>query len=327
MQKKVFVTLLAALLVSNMSSAQSAILDASSTTESNTVHQVPGYFVQKIGNNKVTALFDGEIGLPRTDLLRISAKKADKIFSENFLPVNEKNQILTSFNAFLVQTPTQNILMDTGTSQCFGSALGKVSENLKLAGVTPEAIDTILITHAHPDHLCGITLDGKKVYPNATVYLSKADVDYWTSAINETKADAFFKPIYKMIREALKPYQDTGKLVAFTPDSFNVPNVKLINTNGHTVGHYSYLINADQGQFFLSLGDVIHYESVQLPEPDAVYRPDTDSDQAAKVRKQVLQQAYKNKWWIGGAHIPFPGIGHIAKNPQGYYWVPTQYQP
>ncbi|MFH3579393.1 MBL fold metallo-hydrolase, partial [Acinetobacter baumannii] len=86
----------------------------------------------------------------------------------------------------------------------------------------------ILITHAHPDHLCGITFDGKMVYPNAKVYLAKEDVDFWTSSANEAKATDFFKPIFKMTRDALQPYQKAGQLVAFTKSSFNVPNVQLI---------------------------------------------------------------------------------------------------
>jgi len=125
------------------------------------VQQVEGYFLQPVGNLKVTALFDGELGLPRSDLLGISTEKANQLFKENFVPVDEHNYIVTDFSAYLVQTPTQNILIDVGTAKCFGPSLGYVPENLKKAGVQPEQIDTILITHAHPDHLCGITLDGQ----------------------------------------------------------------------------------------------------------------------------------------------------------------------
>ncbi|HBU87948.1 MAG TPA: MBL fold metallo-hydrolase, partial [Acinetobacter sp.] len=198
------------------------------------VHQVDGYFLQPVGNLKVTALFDGELGLPRSDLLGISTEKANRLFAENFVPIDEHNQIVTDFSAYLVQTPTQNILIDAGTAKCFGPTLGHVRENLKKAGVQPEQIDTILITHAHPDHLCGITLDGKMAYPNAKVYLAKEDVDFWTSPANEAKATNFFKPIFKMTRDALQPYQKAGQLVAFTKTSFNVPNVQLIVTHGHT---------------------------------------------------------------------------------------------
>lgn len=78
------------------------------------VHQVDGYFLQQVGNLKVTALFDGELGLPRSDLLGISAEKANRLFAENFVPIDEHNQIVTDFSAYLVQTPTQNILLMQG---------------------------------------------------------------------------------------------------------------------------------------------------------------------------------------------------------------------
>lgn len=291
------------------------------------VQQVDGYFLQPVGNLKVTALFDGELGLPRSDLLGISTEKANQLFAENFVPVNEHNQVVTDFSAYLVQTPTQNILIDAGTAKCFGPSLGHVPENLKKAGVQPEQIDTILITHAHPDHLCGITLDGKMVYPNAKVYLAKADVDYWTSAKNEVKATDFFKPLFKMTRDALKPYQQTGQLIAFTKGSFKVPNVELISTHGHTEGHSSYLVDGLNGQKFLGLGDVVHYAAVQFPYPEASYKPDTHSRRAIAVRKSIFKRASQNQWWIGAAHVAFPGIGHIVKNSKGYQWIPTQYRP
>lgn len=291
------------------------------------VHQVDGYFLQPVGNLKVTALFDGELGLPRSDLLGISAEKSNLLFAENFVPVDEHNQIVTDFSAYLVQTPTQNILIDAGTAKCFGPTLGHVRENLKKAGVQPEQIDTILITHAHPDHLCGITLDGKMAYPNAKVYLAKEDVDFWTSPANEAKATNFFKPIFKMTRDALQPYQKAGQLVAFTKTSFNVPNVQLIVTHGHTEGHSSYLVDGQNGQKFLGLGDVVHYGAVQFPYPDASYKPDTHSNQAIAVRKNIFEQAYKNQWWVGAAHVAFPGIGHIGKGSKGYLWIPAQYRP
>lgn len=297
---------------------------AESTTP---VQQVAGYYVQSVGNLKVTALFDGELGLPRSDLLRISPEKAGQLFAENFVPTDEHNHIVTDFSAYLVQTPTQNILVDAGTAKCFGPTLGHVPENLKRAGVQPEQIDTILITHAHPDHLCGISLDGKMLYPNAKVYLAKEDVDYWTSSTNEAKASDFFKPLFKMTRDALKPYQDAGHLVAFTKSSFHVPNVQLLTTHGHSDGHSSYLFDGQNGQKFLGLGDVVHYAAVQFPYPDAVYKPDLDADQATAVRKNIFELASQNKWWIGAAHIAFPGIGHIGKKIQGYAWIPAQYRP
>lgn len=300
---------------------------ASAEVKIQQMQQVAGYFLQPIGNLKVTALFDGELGLPRHDLLGISSAKADQLFADNFVPVDEHNQIVTDFSAYLVQTPTQNILIDAGTAKCFGPSLGHVPENLEKAGLQPEQIDTILITHAHPDHLCGITQDGKMRYPHAKVYLAKEDVDYWTSAKNEAKADDFFKPLFKMTRDALKPYQQAGQLVAFSKTSFHVPNVELITTHGHTEGHSSYLIDGKNGQKFLGLGDVVHYAAVQFPYPEASYKPDTDFKRAIAVRKNIFEQAYQNQWWIGAAHVAFPGIGHIGKNAQGYHWIPVQYRP
>lgn len=316
------VKLLKPILIALMFSAGAAHAESSPQ-----VKQVVGYFLQPVGNLKVTALFDGELGLPRSDLLGISSAKANQLFEENFVPVDEHNQVVTDFSAYLVQTPTQNILVDAGTAKCFGPSLGHVPENLKKAGLQPEQIDTILITHAHPDHLCGITLDGKMVYPNAKVYLAKADVDYWTSAQNEAKASDFFKPLFKMTRDALKPYQQTGQLIAFSKTSFDVPNVELISTQGHTEGHSSYLIDGKNGQKFLGLGDVVHYAAVQFPYPEASYKPDTDAKRAIAVRKNIFEQAYQNHWWIGAAHVAFPGIGHIGKNAQGYQWIPAQYRP
>ena len=126
--------------------------------------QVPGYYVQKIGTLRVTALFDGTVSLPLSDLHGISATQARALLRNAYVPETDKG-LQTSVTAYLIQNGTRLMLVDTGAQACFGPGLGQVLANLQRAGYRPEQVNDILITHAHPDHLCGILdAEGKRAY-------------------------------------------------------------------------------------------------------------------------------------------------------------------
>lgn len=166
---------------------------------------------------------------------------------------DSKSGIQTAVNAFLVNTGTHLVLVDAGTSQCFGPTLGAIKNNLRAAGYQPEQIDMILLTHLHPDHACGITDQGKAAFPNATVYASKADGDYWLSKEMASKAPKDAQPMFKMAQDAVAPYAEQGKLKLYSPGEQLLPGLEVIATPGHTPGHASYLFSSG-GQKLLLWG-------------------------------------------------------------------------
>jgi glyoxylase-like metal-dependent hydrolase (beta-lactamase superfamily II) len=193
--------------------------------------------------------------------------------------------------------------------------------------VDPAEVDEVLLTHAHPDHLCGVLdAQGKPAYPNATVWLSKADADYWLSPASEATAPKGVRFAFPLARNAVAPYQASGHLRTFSPGDALPGGAVAMDTHGHTPGHVSYRFDS-QGQSLLVWGDVLHFHAVQFAHPEAAFEADSDRKAAIASRRGLLQQATANGWWVAGAHLPFPGLGHVRGEGQAYAWVPAEYSP
>lgn len=150
--------------------------------------QVPGFYLQRIGSLRVAALFDGRVALTRQELTNVDPAEHDRLLAHAYVPEDE-NGVQTAVNAYLIQDGSHLSLVDTGTAQCMGPGLGQVLSHLRAAGYDPAQVDDVLLTHAHPDHLCGL-LDahGAPAFPNATVWLSDADAAYWLDPASEADA-------------------------------------------------------------------------------------------------------------------------------------------
>ncbi|MFT4198512.1 MAG: MBL fold metallo-hydrolase [Pseudoxanthomonas sp.] len=291
--------------------------------------QVPGYYRQVIGRLQVTALFDGVVPLARGELSGIDPAHKAALIEHAFVPEG-KDGLQTAVNAYLVDDGRHLTLVDTGTAHCFGPGLGRVPANLRASGYRPEQVDTVLITHAHPDHLCGL-LDpqGHAVYPRATVWLAQADADYWLDPRNETRAGTRkeFVPLFKMARTAVAPYRASGHLRLFKRGDAMPAGLRALDTHGHTPGHTSYLFDAGDGQRLLVWGDIVHYHAVQFAHPEASFEADADRAAAIAARRRLMAQAADGRWWLGGAHLPFPGLGHVRREGDAFAWVPAEFSP
>lgn len=293
-----------------------------------TNEQVPGVYKMQLGNAKVTALFDGVVYLKPAELKQIGQKLINQSVSERYVPATE-NGLQTAVNAFLIDTGDKQVLVDTGTTECFPGDLGHVLPNLNYAGYNPNDIDDVVLTHGHPDHICGLlTKSGAMAYPNAKVWINNQELQYWLSDANKQHIPKQYGFLFDLARKALKPYQDRQQVVAFTADSTLPVGLKAIATPGHTVGHSSFLFNGGSAKNSLLIwGDLVHYHTVQLKHPEATYEVDNDYAKSVQSRKMALQMAAQNHWWVAGAHMPFPGIGHISKDSSGYDWVPAEFSP
>ena len=176
--------------------------------------QVPGYYRHAIGDVEVTALYDGFVDLDTQLLKGMNATEVQRLMARMFIATQKGVQ--TAVNAYLVHLGDHLVLIDTGSSTCFGPTVGRVVENLKAGGYTPEAVDTVLLTHMHPDHQCGLlTADGQVAFPNATVWAAQEDIDHWLSEAVAAAQPESVRPFYKMARDAAAPYQAAGKLRGF----------------------------------------------------------------------------------------------------------------
>src|ERR1700736_5054749 len=281
--------------------------------------QQPGFYRLKVGDLEVTALFDGAAVF---DAHWLNGTKATMDGVVNAL--QEDPRLLdVSDEGFLVNTGKQRILVDAGAGSWWGGGvLGRLAGSLRSAGYTPEEIDIVLLTHLHSDHVGGLTTqDGKRVFPNADVYVAKAESDFWLSTEIAAKAPKEVQPFFQSAQAIAAPYIKAGKWHAFTGSEPIVDGMQIVPLPGHTPGHTGYEFSS-KGQQILFWGDIVHAQRVQLQHPEVTTIFDTDQTAAAATRHELLPKLASEDVLIAGPHSSvFPPLGRLHKEGSGYSWV------
>lgn len=285
-----------------------------------------GFYHQQFNGFRVTALLD-RVNYTNPNLFKnISQEEKTKILTK--YSILDKKGIPTSVNAFLIDDGGNLILIDSGTGTCYGSNVVAVAKNIELAGYKLSDVKTILLTHFHPDHICGITQNNKALFPNATVYTHEKEADFWLNhkteqTIPADKKEGFLSTV-KMIKASLEPYEKKQAFKTFK-DGETIQGVEAINSKGHTPGHHSFLFNKD-GQSIIFIGDITHSHSLQFDAPKTSIEYDVDQEQAIATRLKMFDELSKNNQLIAASHLPFPAIGYIYKvNDEQYQWIPIYY--
>ena len=285
--------------------------------------QAAGYFRTMVGDFEVTALYDGGVGLDSSILGGDAAQNRSLIERAS----DDPKRVSFSVAGYLVNTGAKLVLIDAGTGGHWGGpSLGKLATNLRAAGHRPEQVDFVLLTHGHADHAGGITsTDGKRVFPNAQIKISKADSDFWLSKEIASKAPEEAQIFFKAARDVAAPYQAAGTWSPFEGTGEIVPGIKPFPIGGHTPGHTGYEISSN-GQSLLVWGDVVHMAAVQIPHPEVGIAYDIDSPAAIKAREALFETLAANKTLVAGAHMPWPGLGRLRKETTGYTWLPIPFK-
>lgn len=284
--------------------------------------QSPGYYRVQFGTYTVTALSDGTLAISHAKLLHGGTQvEIDQTLRNAGVDDHHRE---TSINVFLIDTGSKRILVDAGAGDLFGACCGHLPEMLAAAGYDVNSIDVILLTHVHGDHSGGITREGKRIFPNATLYLAKAELDYWMSDEAKAKAKTSHQDMFVKGRAALAPYIAAGRVQTFTGGTEIFPGIRTIAAPGHTPGHTQYEFTS-AGHTMLFIGDMIHVAEVQLPMPAITIDYDANETEAAKTRIKTLAMLAQTHELVAAPHISFPGLGHIYKQGDGYAWAPVPY--
>jgi glyoxylase-like metal-dependent hydrolase (beta-lactamase superfamily II) len=282
--------------------------------------QAPGFYRTMLGDFEITALSDGTIDLDVAKLLAEPAATTDAALARAFV----KGPVETSVNAFVVNTGTRLVLIDAGAGPLFGPTVGKLLANLRAAGYQPEQVDDIFVTHMHPDHVGGLSADGQRVFPNATLHADKRDSDFWLSQANLAAAPEGMKGFFQGAMASVSPYVAAGKYQPFEADGEPVPGIRTLASHGHTVGHTSYAVES-KGQRLLVIGDLVHVAAVQFAEPGVTIAYDSDPKAAERSRDAVFKLAATEGALVGAAHLQFPGLGHLRAAGKAWQWIPANY--
>ena len=286
--------------------------------------QGPGVHRTKVGSFQVTALYDGTWFLPIDGkfVRNASGMAVNRALADAFLP---PRIMPISFTALLVNTGTKLVLIDTGTAGQVVDTAGVMIDNLSVAGVTPDKIDTILISHFHPDHIDGIkTKEGAKVFANAEILVPEPEWAYW---MNDANMAGVAKPVQRYFLNAKRIFGDIANEVRrFKPGAEIVPGITSIPAYGHTPGHTAFAIHSGN-QSMLAMSDTVRnpYLFARYPDWQPIF--DMDGTLAVKTRRRMLDRAEADRKLVEAYHFPFPASGHMVKRGAGYELIPVEWKP
>jgi glyoxylase-like metal-dependent hydrolase (beta-lactamase superfamily II) len=294
-----------------------------------------GVYQFSVGNFKVATISDGLLKLPPLPTYAPLAdpQEVEQAMVERFWSPDTLSLYL---NALYVDTGTHHVLIDTGAGTELGTGLAKLAQNLAAIGIQPEYIDTVIITHAHPDHIGGIVAtDRQLTFPNAQYYISEAEWQFWMAPTVDLSSLLVPDPFKQGILAAARKHLGAiaNQVNQFQPDQEIIPGIVAIAAPGHTPGQSALKIESEGSQLIVA-ADVFFNEAFDLEHPDWQTGFDLNSQQAAETRRRLLNQIANEQIMVIAYHMPFPALGHIrlqnsvpnTANMTRYEWEPILWQ-
>lgn len=265
---------------------------------------------QRVGDFTITAISDGYLAASLDFLSNIDPSEASKMQSD----AGQKEASAVHINCYVVRGAGRTILIDGGAGgiKQWG---GRLRTNLSLAGIEPSEIDTILLTHAHPDHVGGLVdRGGQIVFPNAELVAHQREVEFWQDDSNLSRASERARGNFLIARQVFNGYRDQLR----TFDAGEVlPGISAMPLPGHTDGHSGYLLEShDQG--LLVWGDIVHFPHIQIKRPDVSIAFDQDPSLAAATRSRLLDLVSSEELLIAGMHFGELGFARIKRMGRSY---------
>jgi glyoxylase-like metal-dependent hydrolase (beta-lactamase superfamily II) len=289
--------------------------------------QAAAFYRYKLGDFEITAIHDGLFDWPVNEAMVPNRPfpEVQKALADAFLPTDKMPIPITSL---VVNTGSKLIVLDTGTAGQFAKAhprTGTWNANFAAAGFDPKAVDTVVISHFHADHINGIRdKDGKLTFPNAEIMVPAPEWAHW---MDDAKMSATPEARQFNFKNSRRVFGDIAKDVKrFEWDKEVTPGITAIAAPGHTPGHTVFAI-ASGNQSVLHLVDTTNNPYVWVRHPEWHFASDEDKPLAVENRKKLLDRATADKMRVQGYHFPFPASGYITKSGTGYEVNPVMWQP
>jgi glyoxylase-like metal-dependent hydrolase (beta-lactamase superfamily II) len=281
----------------------------------------PLIYPRRVGELEIAAISDGYFDFDGPLFVNIDQAVLEDALRASYVDPAKPTRI--GVTAQLVRDGDRTLLVDSGTADFFGPTLGRLPAALAALGVAPESVDAVLVTHLHLDHIGGLTANDAPAFPNATLHVSRADIDFWTDEGRASQAPEGMRGFFDVARATVAAYGD--RVTPLTADGEVLPGATSVSLPGHTVGHAGFRLDSGD-ESILVFGDAANSAAVQFRHPSAGFTFDTDPVQAAETRARLFDMLATDRLLVAGTHMPFPGVGHVERSGDAYAWVPESWQ-
>lgn len=291
--------------------------------------QAPGWYRYKVGSFEVTVVTDGMTTSPLADAYVANAQKAavgDALVAD-FLA---KDVVRHAYTPVVVNTGSKLVAIDTGLGlgvyQQSKGAAGQYHSNLAAAGIDRNAVDIVIISHFHGDHINGLVgPDNKPAFPNAEVIVPETEWAFWADESNTSKLPEVARPqmanvkrVFGVLGNKVTKHQ-AGKELA--------PGITAIASPGHTPGHMSHVVASGDAKVLVQADITAGVTSIFLRHPEWHFLFDTDKAVAVETRRKLYDMAAAEKMMVQGYHFYFPSLAYVEKSGNGYRSVPVPWNP
>src|SRR5215470_17145456 len=275
----------------------------------------PAFVKYKVGSAEVTAIYDG-IWEKAHDPAFIANASIDEVKAAMTKAGLSADFVSIPFTVVVIKTGGKTILCDSGTGGQVQPTAGKFMANVKAAGFDPGKIDTILISHFHPDHIFGLMEKdtNKPVYPNTEIIVSDAEYKFWTDPAVIDRLPEARKGLARRIQAAFPTWKNIRQV---TGEPEVAPAIRFVSSPGHTPGHRAFHLSSGGNELMIS-NDTAYVPALVVANPGWHGQYDQDAALAEASRRKLLDRVIADKMMICGYHFPFPGAGTIRKDGSGY---------
>jgi len=283
---------------------------------------VPSRYALRIGDIEVLVISDGVLPLPtETMSTNVDPAAREKWFKDMFLGPDAFDWAL---NVLVVRSGDQTILIDAGLGGQFDGfpRAGQSLRRIEAAGIDLGSVTDVILTHMHMDHVGGLLGDEVKsrLRPDLRIHVAAAEVDFW-AAPDFSQTD-MPDPVPEVLRSTAKQFLDQyhNKLQTFEDEHEVAPGVVARRTGGHTPGHSVITVTAGEERLTFA-GDIVF--PVAFDHPDWHNGFEHDPQESVRVRMGLLEEAAASGELLVATHMPFPSVGHVARNGDRFRWVPA----
>lgn len=259
-----------------------------------------------VGNVEMVALTDGQGDMAPLVVFPASSLE---IWQSEYPDLLDGDQIHPRFGTTAVRSGGKLIIVDTGLQAPDGTLMSEMRDK----GIDPDAVDLVVLTHLHPDHVGWNLIDGSPTFPNARYIATQADWNFWTSPEIAESED------HPHVKEQVLPLHDLNIIDLIGSEDYGITDeLTAVSTPGHTPGHISIVV-CSAGERGYILGDVVHSPAqAQYTDWSPVF--DVDSNLSRRTRHAVLDGLEENGALVSAGHFPGNGFGRFVRDGGRRVW-------